>query len=418
MTLRTRPSTRLAVAILSLTLLAPFALPFPAAADDPNNGETASLADAIRNGKAGLALRYRVESVDQDGSAKEALASTLRTTLNYRTAAYRGWSAFVEAENVADLGADDQHNNVGSGSLGNGVTDRPVIADPAQTELHQAYLRWTGDTTTVTVGRQALALGDQRFVGPVGWRQNHQSFDAFAIHNHGLDKVVFDYVFVDEVQRIFGDSKPMASHLASAAFSTGIGKVTAYGWLLDYDETVDRALSRTTLGLELAGKRNRDRYSWLYELEYATQSDAGDNPADVDAGYLHGSLGVATAAKTTFKVGWELLEGNGGADRFLTPLATLHKFNGWADKFLATPGAGLEDLYLQLSGSRNKLAWTIKAHDFNADSSSASYGSELDAQLTWKGPQGLVFGVKGAYYDADEFATDTTKLWLWSAWKL
>ena len=28
-----------------------------------------------------------------------------------------------------------------------------------------------------------------------------------------------------------------------------------------------------------------------------------------------------------------------------TPLATLHKFNGWADLFLTTPNAGLEDAY-------------------------------------------------------------------------
>ena len=29
-----------------------------------------------------------------------------------------------------------------------------------------------------------------------------------------------------------------------------------------------------------------------------------------------------------------------------TPLATLHKFNGWADLFLTTPNTGLQDLYL------------------------------------------------------------------------
>ena len=28
-----------------------------------------------------------------------------------------------------------------------------------------------------------------------------------------------------------------------------------------------------------------------------------------------------------------------------TPLATLHKFDGWADLFLTTPNKGLQDLY-------------------------------------------------------------------------
>ncbi|MFT5806450.1 MAG: hypothetical protein ACI9LG_000713 [Moritella dasanensis] len=34
---------------------------------------------------------------------------------------------------------------------------------------------------------------------------------------------------------------------------------------------------------------------------------------------------------------------------FATPLATLHKFNGWSDQFLNTPTQGLADLYLSVS---------------------------------------------------------------------
>ena len=33
---------------------------------------------------------------------------------------------------------------------------------------------------------------------------------------------------------------------------------------------------------------------------------------------------------------------------FATPLATLHKFNGFADQFLATPSQGLEDKFLKI----------------------------------------------------------------------
>ena len=36
------------------------------------------------------------------------------------------------------------------------------------------------------------------------------------------------------------------------------------------------------------------------------------------------------------------MEGN-GVKGFTTPLASLHKFQGWADKFTATPANGIED---------------------------------------------------------------------------
>ncbi len=50
------------------------------------------------------------EQVDQDPIAVEALASTLRTRLNYRTAAWQGWQVFLEADNVVVLG-DDSYNS-------------------------------------------------------------------------------------------------------------------------------------------------------------------------------------------------------------------------------------------------------------------------------------------------------------------
>ena len=54
----------------------------------------------------------------------------------------------------------------------------------------------------------------------------------------------------------------------------------------------------------------------------------------VEAAANHGSFGL--------KAGYEVL---GGADvpnhAFQTPLATLHAFQGWADKFLTTPAAGV-----------------------------------------------------------------------------
>ena len=58
---------------------------------------------------------------------------------------------------------------------------------------------------------------------------------------------------------------------------------------------------------------------------------------------------------------------------FTTPLATLHKFQGWADKFLTTPANGLEDLYATASvtlkgvGALDTLGFIVSYHDYEAE---------------------------------------------------
>jgi hypothetical protein len=375
-----------------------------------------SFGDALKGGKAGISFRYRFENVSDDAAAsgKEANASTLRTTLSYTTQTYKKWSFFVEAENVAVVG-DDDYNNRGAGGLANGVTDRPVVVDPAMTELNQTYARWDNAETRVTVGRQEILLGDQRYVGPVGWRQNHQSFDALSLVNTGVENWTFYYSFIDTVNRIFGDSQAMAGHLANAKYAwEGVGALTLYGYLLDYD--APSALSSSTFGVELSGKRGLESgLSLLYELEAAQQSDAGDNPRNVDAGYFHAAIGAS--GRVTVRAGIEILEGSPADGQFGTPLATLHKFNGWADKFLATPVNGLEDIYFQVAGKMPQgLNWVVFYHDFGATEGSASYGSEIDIQLTYKTSRGIGLGLKGALYEADSHAEDTDKWMLWASY--
>ena len=106
---------------------------------------------------------------------------------------------------------------------------------------------------------------------------------------------------------------------------------------------------------------------------------------------------------------------------FQTPLATLHKFNGLTDQFLTTPPDGLEDLYLQIDSPLPGEDWlsdlTVKAgyHQFWAENGGSHYGSEWNAGIFKKittefGTFNL--GVQYASYDADDFSSDTDKLWL------
>ncbi len=376
--------------------------------------EPTSLAASLSGGKAAVSLRYRFERVSDDAVAKDAEASTLRTALSYRTRPYRNWSLYAEAENVSVVG-DDAYDNRGAGSLANQRVDRPGVADPALTELNQVYLRWDDGKTRWTLGRQEILYGDQRYVGAVGWRQNHQSFDALSFATTAVDRWTLSYSFVDAVHRIFGDSQDLAAHLGNAKFELAReASLTLYGYLLDYDDVV--ALSSSTFGVELAGTRAlAGGWDLLYEIEAAEQSDAGDNPADLDVGYRHFAVGGSRGG-VSLRAGLEWLEGS-PTGAFRTPLATLHKFNGWADRFLVTPRDGLEDLYLEVKGQCAKgVAWAAVYHDFTATERGASYGEELDLLLSFKTSWNQIFALKGALYDAEDFGADTDKWMVWTAY--
>ncbi len=404
-------STRLFAACLILGLSLPFAALAQQPAEEPPAEGPASFTESLKQGKAAVGLRLRFEDVSQDGFAKDAHAFTLRTTVGYTTAAFKGFSFKIEAENVAELG-NDLYNNAGRSGNSNGVRGRPVVADPALTQINQVFLRFDRGDTGLTLGRREIVLGDARFVGNVGWRQHHQSFDAFTFSNSSLERVTFDYGFIARAHRIFGDSQRMASHYLNAGIKAGgAGTLTLYGYLLDYDRVQDAGRSATTWGAELKGGNKK----MLWELEAAEQSDAGDNPRQIDAGYLHALLGAKLKA-VTVKLGFEVLEGSPRSGQFNTPLATLHKFNGWADKFLSTPTHGLEDLYLSVGGKAGKVGWAAIYHDFSAENIGVDYGQELDVQLTYKAPWGQGFGFKGAFYERDRFATDTDKLMFWTTY--
>ena len=163
----------------------------------------------------------------------------------------------------------------------------------------------------------------------------------------------------------------------------------------------------------MRSRRKGIDFGW--EVQAARQRDYGDNPMSIDADYLHLNLSVSSES-VGLTLGSETLGGNSFDGAFQTPLATLYLFNGWADKFLSTPVAGLEDNYLELIAKTGPVSWKGSCHDFSSDSSAIDYGTELDFQVSYKTPWGQTLAVTAAFYDADRFSTDTTKVWIWTSW--
>ncbi len=404
----------LLAATVTLTLLCPFGA---SAADDL---EQALIKDGHFFGEA----RYRYEYVEQNGFTKDANASTMRINLGYKTGVYKDFQALLESQFVQKFGADNFNSTT------NGKTAHPVVADPNTTEINQAWLSWTGlPDTTIKIGREAINFDNQRFIGTVGWRQNDQTYDNVHIINSSIPDLTLIYGYITNINRIFSGDHPLGdldtqTHLLRASYNAADWlTVTGYGYLLDIDRI--STLSSKTYGLRLTGDVPlNDSWNFFYTAEGATQNDHGNNLMNYDENYFHLSPGIKGHG-WTLQAGYEELGGN-GTNSFQTPLATLHKFNGWADAFLTTPTAGLEDAYgkisYKISGVNewiNGTKLTAVYHDFDGDGS-GDFGSEIDLSIgknfklkkTGQPFKNVNVLLKYADYDGDNGVASREKFWL------
>jgi Alginate export len=358
-------------------------------------------------------LRYRVEAVDEDRAIKSATASTLRTHLGYQTNPELAIAALLEVEDVHALGAEKFNSTT------NGHNEYSVVADPDGTELNQAYLTLQRSGARARLGRQSFVLDNQRFFGDVDFRQNQQTVDAATLQATTPGGSRFIYSYLSRVHRFFGEDHPLGElDLSTHVLNYSLGRMngdrlTAYAYLLEFDEAPFNAASTQTFGASYDGTFDIAARKLLYRAEFANQSDYADNPGSVNEWYGNVEIGLKFANQFVATAGAELLGGN-GQTAFQTPLATLHKFNGYADIFAgATPPNGLEDRYLRFYAPIAGTRFTVTLHDFHSNHDNQDYGTEVDAELYWRINTTWLIGAKYANYNAEDFAVDTRKGWLW-----
>lgn len=363
--------------------------------------------------------RLRHEHVDDGGFARAAQATTLRLRGGVRWTPGPSLSAYLEGEAV--LAAGDAYN-----SGANGRTAHPAVIDPESAEFNQAWLRWRGTGKEVTAGRQRVEFDNHRWIGNVGWRQNEQTFDAVQAQWQPAEALTLRYAWLDRVHRIGSDraldplarERDLDGHALAAAWSAGRHRVAGYLYAIDDRDLA--AASTRTLGLRYALAPTADAHPFGATLEWARQGEHAANPRSFSHAYWLLEPAIATRF-ATLRAGWEHLGGD-GTHALQTPLATLHAFNGWADRFTVTPAAGLDDRYVHATGrlargrAQGPLDWAVAWHDYRADVGGARYGQEWNASLSVPfGPRWRALA-KLADYRAYRFARDVTKAWLQLEW--
>ena len=379
------------------------------------SGRASEFGAALTGGGAWLDLRYRTELADQENLPRNASAHTLRSRAGYATGIYRGLSAMIEFEHIVHIGAERFNNGNERGS------PFPPVTDPDTAELNQAALRYEGPLeTTLIMGRQRIVHDNERFVGDAGFRQNMQTFDAVSVINRMIPKTELRYEYIARANRIFGRESAfgdweMDGHAVSAAWQGWrAGKLTGYGYLFDIDERQD--LSSQTYGARWDAREIDLRgLTFKYVAEAAWQSDYGNNRGEYDAEYYLLQPSISNGP-LTFTARYEVL-GSDSGQGFTTPLATLHKFQGFTDVFNATPPNGVRDLMADINYQCTDVApfdvlriWG-GAHHFSASGGGGAYGREfyLAGAVTL---HGVYTEIKAAAYEADGFAANTQKLWL------
>ena len=368
-----------------------------------------SIRDAFKKGKFSLGVRYRFHTISEDAKEFNATASTIRMRAGFRTAEYKGVSGYLEFDHTAIVGADDFNTpNVPRAGY-------PTIADPAITDLQQAYLDVKFNKGELRVGRMQPAHDDKRYLGPGNWRQNARNMDGVRFINKSLKDVTFKYYYHWNFNRQLGDSIPAGdwdtnAHLFFAEYA-GIKdvKLSGFGYLLKVSD--DPKQSSQTFGGRLHGKPKLGKKSkFLFDAHYAKQSDYSNNANDYSEHIFWGSAGVQTGPLTV-KAGYENIGGDGtNAVRFAT--GGRHAFQGLADIFTAIPADGLKDVYGQVIykmpdfGFMKKPTIHLQYHDFSAQNISADYGTEWDVRFTFNTKSKLGFRILYADFNSQGYKSD------------
>ena len=173
-------------------------------------------------------------------------------------------------------------------------------ADADQFDLHQGYLtvnRFLSDDLSLKLGRMELALGNQRFIGAVGWSNTGRSFDGAFLErkNNPLSFTLFGVSIHEEVPTLHFDPDENLYGLFGSYKQSEARTINGFAFLNTNSDRItggpdddDLKLVRLTAGFDYV----ESVANFRYEVEEAGQfgkQDAGLNRArdDIKA-YMYG----------------------------------------------------------------------------------------------------------------------------------
>ena len=373
-----------------------------------------------------LGARARIAHVEANKNARAAsLLLRLRAESEWSTQ----FSTLLELGHIA-LAWQNEFSN------GENFNNKPVIPDVAGTDLNQALLRYSpSNIMQLSLGREAINLGNERFVGTNGFWQNEQTFDSAGFKFEFGTASNFLYRYVDNANRITGQSAGKELNTSDSNFTANNGlrpapflgdhdhdthllfaefKEWDYSQLQAYYFDMDikdaKALSNKTLGLRYTYKGRWNKLRTLAHGEFALQQRTHENNnARIEFYDVGAGMGYRASE---ISINYQHLGENDGTS-VITPLASLHSQNGWADKFLATPNTGLRDYKLQFTWRQNPVKVDARYHIFRTDNQDSKIGEELDIDIILKlNRENTVLFRYASFFTSDDSYTDEQRIFV------
>jgi hypothetical protein len=327
-------------------------------------------------------VRLRGEWDGRTAGVEDDAATLSRVRLGMRVEALDWLTAFAQLQDARAWGTE-----------GNTLTD----ASADQVDLHQGYVEFgRTDLLRARLGRQELALGDERLVGTVGWSNTGRAFDGARLFGR-IGRTEWTAFWMNVAERdallpIGLDPQVNEGNQAAGADGSLLG-----GFLT-------HALGGVTAELSVLADRNAVTAE-SYTLHARVHGGGGPLRFDAGAAYQFGpdrSAHFATGmAGTTLGPGLlavqvDYLSGDenpvaGDATAFHTLYATNHRFYGYMDYFLDPVGqldqAGLVDAMARagVDASAAVRVWADAHHFWAAKDRGAgtSLGTEVDVVGAW-----------------------------------
>jgi hypothetical protein len=330
-------------------------------------------------------VRPRLESRAQGEGTRETFTS-MRVRAQVQALLGDAGQVFIQLQDVRYFG--EEANTLGD-----------FRADAL--DLHQGYLEigpGSGIGGTLRVGRQVLALGEERLVGAVEWTQQGRSFDGarFTASPTGTLKVdLLAMKLQEKSSATFDFDGDFLGAYGTVDLKAG-GSLDLYG-LLTRNSRPGGSDEHTVGGLWKA-----EAGPVGLRLEGSLQGGRREG-AEVSAYMVGGRAGMAIHEKATLILWYDHLSGDNDPNDdevkvFNTLFATNHAFYGAADYFLNIPlhtgGLGLRDAAVKLAV--NPTESTELKVDLHAFSTAAGgelttrrLARELDLTLTHRMAPGL-----------------------------
>ena len=376
-------------------------------------------------GEHEVGMRTRYQSVDDTwlGDAK-AFTTRINLTSTFLLDEANQWQFKVQPNYVFAFNNGDY----------NSITVRQntsPIPDPEGFNLSKLVLAYDSEEDwEVKLGRQNLSFDNERFIGGVDFWQTPQNFDALKFDFNDQMNWHVQYAYSNKVNRIFGKDAKSAilkddvrhdnyllgsiekrpvnelgehsinAHLLNVEFKTDNNlHFVAYNYLVENKSQAH--FSTNTTGLRISDEFKPDKIKYRYTAEFALQENKYNNPWEYQAWYSLFETSLQYKSHI-FQLSQEVFSQD-NKHTFITPLATNHKFQGWADVVSGYDmQTGLRDQYITYRGRLNKIRWRAVYHEFTDYESSENIGNEFDIELAYRASRKWEFKLVYATFKAKE----------------